>query len=130
MKRRKYSTDALWALITQLCVPIILFPLVWMIKSLETAGSFGVGALICVLPNIYLYRRTFAYFGASKAKQIVKAFYWGEILKLLLTAGGFVGAIFIPWVKPLWLFVGYIVAQLGFWLGPVVLGLSKRNKTR
>jgi ATP synthase protein I len=130
MKRHFYRNEALWSLITQFCVPIIAFPLVWMCGSLAMAGSFAIGSLICVLPNIYLYRRTFAHQGARKAKKIVKAFYWGEVVKLLITGLGFAGALFISWLHPLWLFVGYIATQLGFWLGPLVLGLLKMRVKR
>jgi ATP synthase protein I len=89
----------------------------------QAGGSFAVGGLICVVPNIYLYSRVFAHFGARQAKNIIKAFYWGEAVKLILTGCGFAGAfILIPWIKPPWLFSGYIAAQLGFWLAPIVLG--------
>jgi len=128
MKRNLLHNDALVSILTQIVVIIILSLLVWLRWERQSAGSFAVGGLICVLPNIYLYRRVFAHFGAHAAKNIVKAFYWGEAVKLVLTAVGFGLALTIPWMRPLWLFVGYIVAQGGFWLAPIVLGLKRQNK--
>lgn len=128
MSNRLYRRDAAWAVWSQLFVLFSFFPLVWMIWNEKEAGSFVLGGLICLLPNIYLYVRVFSYFGARAAKQIVNAFYRGEIVKAALTAAGFIAALSMGWVLPLWLFVGYIVTQGGFWVGPVLLGyLRMRN---
>lgn len=78
-----------------------------------------------MLPNIYLYRRVFAFNGASQAKHIVKAFYWGEAIKFLLIGAGFFCALFLPGVRPQALFIGFVVTQMTFWLAPVYLGLAR-----
>lgn len=120
--------DAFWSVATQFAAIIISSLLVWAFWSLNISCSFIIGGLICVLPNIYLYRRVFAHAGAHAAQRILKALYRGEAIKLLLTACGFAGAASIPWILPLWLFAGYIVAQAGFWLAPIVLGCSRVKK--
>lgn len=120
--------DAFWSVITQLFAFIIFFFPLWMVWNLRTAASFAVGGVICVLPNIYLYRRVFRYFGARQAKQIVKALYSGETTKFLLTIAGFTAALFIPWLLPSWMFAGYMVAQFGFWLGPWILAYRQSKK--
>jgi ATP synthase protein I len=122
------KNDALWAIVTQLLIIVIFSTLIGMKWGRKASGSFGIGGLICMLPNIYLYKRVFAHFGAHAAQKIVKALYWGEAVKILFTAVGFVGALFIPWLLPLWLFVGYIATQGGFWVAPIVLGLIRAKK--
>lgn len=125
MNKQKSRNDAFWAIATQWLLIITLSLLIWMMGSLQTAASFVLGGMICVLANTYYYWRVFSHFGARAAKQILKAFYWGQCLKILLTAGGFVCALLIPRVAPLWLFAGYITAQGGFWLAPLVLGIIR-----
>ncbi len=128
MKHGLIQNDALWSLVTQFVLIIVMSLVVWETKDPKSAGSFAIGGLVCVLPNIYLYRRVFSFFGARAAKNIVRAFYFGEAVKIVLTAAGFVGALYIPWMKPLWLFVGYIVAQGGFWLAPIALSYWRLKK--
>lgn len=118
--------DALWALVTQALIVIICIPIIWYFWQIQAAGSLLVGGLVCLLPNIYMYRRAFAHFGARQAKQILKDMFWGEAVKLVLTAVCFCGALVLPWVIPVWLFIGFILAQVGFWLAPIYLGV--RNK--
>jgi len=120
MSHWQSRNDAFWSVVTQLLVAVVLFPLVCAFWGKQAAGSFGVGAVICVVPNMYLYWRVFRHFGARAVKRIVGAFYFGEIVKWVLTIIGFMGALQLLWVLPLWLFVGYITTQLGFWLGPLI----------
>ena len=115
--------DALWAIVAQLLLVVLISPIIWLVRNKFAASSFIVGGVICVLPNIYLYRRVFAHFGAQAAKKIVRAFYWGEAIKLVLTGCLFAFAILIPWMKAMWLFLGYIAAQCGFWVAPIGLAL-------
>jgi ATP synthase protein I len=129
MNRRYWNNDALWAVVGQLVFAIIFSSIVWIHWGLRSAVSIFVGGMICVLPNIYLYMRVFSYFGAQQAQKIANAFYWGEMIKLVMTAGLFTGAFFLPYLIPLWLFIGYILAQFGFWLGPILMGFWK-NKNK
>lgn len=127
MRHQFKHKDALSALISQALVIIILFPVVWLFWQAVAAFSMLLGGLVCLLPNIYLYRRVFAFFGATNAKLIVKALYWGETIKIILTALFFVGALLVGWSEPLWIFIGYVLAQLSFWIGPIILNLKKAN---
>src|SRR3990167_1301366 len=100
MSHSQHRNDAFWSVVAQIIIASFLSLIVWLIWDLIVAGSFFAGGMNCVLPNIYLYRRVFAFFGARQANRIVKAFYWGEGMKLLLTAAGFWGALLIPWIWP------------------------------
>ena len=87
------------------------------------AYSALLGGLICVLPNLYFVRKTFAYSGARAARQIVNAFYKGEAIKLVLTAVLF--ALVYVYVKPLEpaaMLIAFILVQTTNWFVPWILG--------
>ncbi len=125
MHSRFRHRDALWALVTQAVVVFIGTPVVWLCWQPQAAGSLVLGGLVCLLPNIYLYRKAFSHFGARQAKQILKDLFWGKAVKIVLTAVLFIGALLISWALPLWVFIGFILAQVGFWLAPIYLGFKK-----
>jgi len=129
MKRTNYQNEALWSVLVQFPLVIILSPLIGILQGKLPAVSYMVGGLICVLPNFYLYRRVFAHQGARAAKKIFKSLYWGEMVKVSLTAMGFLLAVTTGWVEPVWLFMGYITAQLSFALAPFLMSLIKLQKT-
>ena len=129
MKRTKYQNEALWTVLVQFPLVIILSPLIGILQGTLPAASYVVGGLICVLPNFYLYRRVFSHQGARSATKIFKSLYWGEAIKIVLTAAGFLFALTTEWVLPLWLFMGYITAQLSFALAPLLMSLLKLQKT-
>jgi ATP synthase protein I len=125
MNRTHYRNEALWAILLQFPFVLLLSPSIGMFYGAVPATSYVVGGMICVLPNFYLYRRVFAHQGARAAKKIFKALYWGQFVKVLLTAIGFLFAVMAEWVLPLWLFAGYITAQISFALTPMLMGWVK-----
>jgi len=128
MKHRFPRNDAQWAIIVQFLFVVVLFPGVWGTYHLKAASAFFAGALICILPNIYFYLRVFSHHGARAAKRILHAFYWGEAVKYCLTGAGFL--ITLQWFQPVWVFIGYIAAQLGFWLAPIALSMQNKMVRR
>lgn len=128
MRHHFQHKDALYALYAQAIAIVVLLPIIWIAWQAQAALSAMIGGLVCLLPNIYLYRRVFAYFGATKAKLIVKAMFWGESVKIILTALFFIGALLIGWTEPMWVFMGYIWAQLSFWVGPIILNVRRALK--
>ncbi|MCK5892844.1 MAG: F0F1 ATP synthase subunit I [Endozoicomonadaceae bacterium] len=86
------------------------------------AMSALLGGLICLLPNAWLVRKTFAFAGAQSAQRIVNSFYQGEAGKFLLTFCGF--ALVFAWVRPLHpliLMSAFVVVQAVNWFAPVIL---------
>jgi len=49
------------------------------------SSSLMIGGIIYVLPHAYFTRWAFRYQGARQAPKILRAIYWGETGKLLLT---------------------------------------------
>lgn len=124
MKSQWIRQEALGIIATQSLFVFLLTPVVMAGWGLPVGGSFLLGGLIAPLANGYFCFRAFSYVGARAARQIVMAFYKGEAIKIALSAVGFYGAFTTQWVIPLWVFVGYIAAQIGFIWGAV----SKNKK--
>lgn len=119
--------------VTRLIVIQILLTLVvsllFLAKSVSGAYSAFLGGLIFTLPNAYFAHKAFAYSGARAAQQIVKSFYMGESVKLILTAVLFT-VVFVL-VKPLdvlALFLAFFVLVMSNWLIPLVFSQKPQQK--
>ncbi len=127
MKKKFPHNEAWWALVVQGVGLMIAAPLAWLLKDKFVSGSILLGGSACILPNIYLYHRVFRHFGAQSAHKMLKALYLGEVVKLLLTATIFALSLTQAWIKPLFLFIGYLFAQGIFWVAPLFWGFAKRK---
>lgn len=87
-----------------------LLPLV----GVKAAYSFGVGAIVWLVPNVYFIYKFFDAKKAKVAKQLVWVFYRAEVFKLLFGAIFFVLAIKWFAVLPLFVLGAYILAQVLF----------------
>ena len=130
MKNKNPQNEAWWALVIQGVGLVVLAPLAWVIKDKFVAGSLIMGGAACLLPNVYLYRRVFKYFGARNAHKMLKSLYWGEVVKLIFTGVIFGISLTVDWIKPLYLFMGFLYAQVVFWLAPIIWGIRKRQTNR
>jgi len=75
-----------------------------------------LGGLIGFLPNVF-----FAIIFGRKdprksASQVARAFYFGEAVKLILTALLFVAVFQLPGILPLPLFATFVVVIMVFWV--------------
>ncbi len=105
-------------MLAQLLV-VVGLPVICLTVDTVTAYSALIGALTCFVPNLYFVYRTFKYRGARSAKKILRSFYAGESIKLLLTAVffGLTFALVQP-VNVLAVFIGFILVQAVSWLTP------------
>lgn len=104
-------------------IPLILLPF-----GMNTALSAAAGGGASLLPNLYFAHRAFRYSGARSAQKILRSFYSGEAIKLLLTALFF--ALVFKYLKPLnvaALFGAFIAVQMAVWVTPFV---ADRNKIK
>lgn len=94
----------------------------WWLTGWVAAVSALLGGLAAVLPSLYFAYRFFAATYARQVERIIRAFYWGELTKLLLSAF-LVILISKVWPKLAILpfFSDFVAACLGFWLAPLVL---------
>lgn len=128
MKNKHPHNEAWWALVVQGVGLLFVAPFAWFLKDKFAAGSLLFGGSACLIPNIYLYHRVFRHFGAQNAHKMVKALYFGEVVKLILTGVIFGLSLTIAWIKPLFLFMGYLFAQVIFWVAPLMWSVRKQNK--
>ncbi len=96
----------------------------WLAFGNLVAKSLLLGGLICILPGWYFIDRVFRITGAQNTAKIVKRFYHSEVIKILLSIGLFIVAIRYVTLIPLAFFIGFIVAQLVYWVAPLILKSS------
>jgi ATP synthase protein I len=84
------------------------------------AYSFLWGGCICILPTAYFARKLFAKTGAKATREIITAFYVGEIVKFIITIILFAITFKYFNVNKLALFIGYLVAQFAFWFTALI----------
>ena len=104
-----------WILLAQVSVLIGAGLVAWWVGDIAHAVSAWLGGLIAWLPNVYFSIR----FGMRKdrrtAREVVRSFYLGEAVKLLMTAGLFALAFQWQGLKPLPLFGGFLSTLMVSW---------------
>lgn len=120
ISKRIPAKKALSLLKAQLLVTLAC-GLLFLIQSAVDMLSAAAGGLITVIPNALFVLVFFKHKGAQSAPRIVKAFYWGETLKLGLTFLLFMGVFMCLEVRPLPLFSTFILTQSVFWLSPLII---------
>jgi len=79
------------------------------------------GGIAVFLANSYFVYKAFSKSGAQQIKSVVGAFYFGETVKIILSAGLLIaGFVFFPGYE-IYVLVGYVAALLGQWLTPVIV---------
>ncbi len=117
----KYRTphEAFWGIVAQGVGFITGLLILFLTLEKTKAVSFGLGFLVCLLPNFVFYLLYFRYQGAQYLHTIKNRFYIGEMVKLVLTGGMFALVWQIVWVEPGWVFCGYGIGLVCFFLPPV-----------
>jgi len=86
-------------------------------------AQYGLSALaggaIAVLPNFVFATLAFSHMGASSSAKVVKTFYWGEAIKLLLTIVMFSLVFINIKIGFMPLFVCYTLALIVHWTAPL-----------
>ena len=107
-------------LLVQVLVAAV-FPVVMLPFGTNAALSAAAGGLASLIPNLYFAYRTFRYSGARSAQMIVRSFYSGEAVKLVMTA--LIFALVFKYLKTLnvaAMFGGFIMVQMAVWLTPLL----------
>jgi ATP synthase protein I len=94
---------------------LLVFALVWVLGGSQQSVSALLGGLIGLLPNM-LFAALFGRKDPGKtANQVVRAFYFGEALKLLLTGLLFVIVFHLPGISALPLFIAFVAVMAVVW---------------
>jgi ATP synthase protein I len=98
---------------------ILTCALLWLLLKGGHAGySALLGGAAWWLPNLYFTYKVFQRQGARDARRIVKAFYWNEIVKLILVSILFITGLDVLAVLRAAFISGFVVALLAVWLTP------------
>jgi ATP synthase protein I len=100
-----------------LCYQVLIIAVVslaFVVGGWQKALSAALGGLAAFVPNLYFALRVSGAAG-QEAKKVLRSFYVGESVKLLLTVGLFIIIFQIPRVEILPLMAGYIAALSIFW---------------
>jgi len=95
----------------------------WWLQP-HAALAVACGGLAVIGPQLVFTLLAFSRSGARASKQVVRRFYLGESLKLILSAGLLVAAfVFLPGLEVV-ILAGYVVALLCQWLSPFVVKIQ------
>ncbi len=129
MKQRGLiSRPPIMKIIAVQVVVMVSVSLLFLLKGYTAAYSALAGGCVFILPNAYFAYKTFSHGGASQARNIVKAFYVGEAVKIILTAALFT-MVFVG-VKPLdvlAMFVAYFLVLVSNWLMPLIINYKPQH---
>ena len=105
---------------------VIFVALAWGFSGFYAVLSALLGGAVCILPNSYFAHRFFASGRKnSEPNKIVHAFYKGELVKLLMSAGLLL-IIFIEFqIKMLPFLSGFVGATMGIWLMPLLVTFKR-----
>lgn len=121
---QKMQKSAYQMIAMQLLVVLLSTASLALFSTLLVAYSALLGGLTSTLANSLFAKKVFSRTGASQSRYIMRAFYFGEMQKILVT-----GVIFIIVIKYLNVvfmpfFLMYIIAQFSCWFAPIILELN------
>lgn len=108
---------------------VVLIAVAWGLHSVHAMTSTLIGGFISIAPNAYFARRFFASGRSTDPQKIVRAFYIGEVLKLVITIALVLVAITQLSILILPFLTGLVGATLGLWFAPVLASRNSRAVT-
>lgn len=112
---------------------LVQFLLILLVSGIFLGMSTGraavaalIGGLVHITPCYFYAKRLFSDVSARAIGRIMFTFYVGEVLKLVVSVGLFIGLYLAYDIPLLPYFVGYVVATLSFCVAPLVL-MSNRK---
>lgn len=105
----------------QLTLIMLSTSTVLVVSGMHLAGSVLAGGLVAFVPSLLFARKLLKYQGAGAAKQILRAFYLGEAIKLALSILLFALVFIFFKVNALAFFLTYIAVIMTHWLSPLFI---------
>ena len=102
----------IWQIVLVLAISLVLG---WMF-TFKTGISFILGGAISILPGLLFARIFLKTTEVPAAKKVVKSFFYGEVVKWLVSLGLFILVFRWKGLQMIPLFLGIIVAQLVYWV--------------
>jgi len=111
-----------WVLSRQALIGLLMVTLFLVFRGSEEAVSVLLGSLIGFLPNLYLATRIGIRNPAKTSRQVLRAFYSGVAVKLLMTAVLFAVVLNVPNVRFVPLLAGFVPVVWVYWFALLVRG--------
>lgn len=92
-----------------------------LFKEFKVAVALLSGGMAVYIANLYFVYKAFSKSGARANKQVVRAFYLGESVKIILSAGLVAIAFKLMPGFEVYVLIGYVVILLSQWLAPVII---------
>ena len=103
-------------IVIQLLVTLLIAAFSLIFSDLRAACSAMIGGGISAVVTLYFASRVFSASIGSPAAKVARAFYVGEVGKLLLTIALLSAALLCLPVAPLPLLLAYMAALMAYWL--------------
>lgn len=100
----------------QLLITLLIAVISLLFSGARAACSAVIGGAISATATVYFSSKVFSARIGAPAAKIARAFYMGEVGKLLLTIVLLSAALFWLPVSPLPLLLAYMVALMAYWL--------------
>ena len=100
---------------------IILIASLGLLKEFKVAVALLSGGAAVVLANAYFVYKAFSKAGAQQSKNVMRAFYFGETVKIILSASILVITFVLLPDFAIYALVGYVAALLTQWLAPMII---------
>lgn len=114
--------------LVQLLVTLVIASVAFVFGNLHAAYSSVVGGGISTLATLYFASKVFSVRIGSPAAQVARAFYVGEVVKILLTIVLLSAALLWFEASPLPLLLAYMAALMAYWLAlPFTFDASVRT---
>ncbi|HHW78179.1 MAG TPA: F0F1 ATP synthase assembly protein I [Xanthomonadaceae bacterium] len=112
----------------QLLLTLLVAAAAFVVSGFQAAYSALIGGGISTLVTLYFASKVFSVRIGSPAAKVARAFYVGEVVKLLLTVVLLSGALIWFDVSPLPLLLAYMAALMAYWLAlPFTFDASVRT---
>lgn len=108
----------LYQAMTVAAISVVAF----LLSGLADAQSVLAGGLAGFLPNVFFATKFGRHDPKKSAQEVVRAFYVGEALKLVLTGALFVLIFQIPGISFMPLFIGFVSVIMVFWFALLLRG--------
>jgi ATP synthase protein I len=109
-----------WRMIILQSLGVVIAGALALLWSLAHASSLVLGGIAAILPNALFVLWLFAQIKPSESQQMMKAFYIGEIIKLVAMAAILVAAFRWLGSQPQAVLLGFVIALFLYWLTPFV----------
>lgn len=113
----------------QVIVVLAIAIVVYLSRGIVPVKSVVLAGLVNIVPNVLFARKLFQFNGARSAKKIINSLYYGEALKIIMSATLFATVFAYCKIEPVIFFITYIVVQITLWFAPAIFS-NKQNRPK